>query len=163
MTRIGHIVVTAAFAILAACAGSLPEIPADLAAELGEIVVEAPLQNTAPGWAISGTARLVAVPRFPIMQVQVEAAGLTPGPHGWHIHSGGCRNPGAVVVALSAIGDQPGIDEPIVAGADGTAAEDAVVPASSLTEAQVRAGEYSLHIHNTAGADPGRSIACAEL
>jgi hypothetical protein len=97
------------------------------------------------------------------MQVQVQAAGLTPGPHGWHIHSGGCGNPGAVVVPLSAIGTEAGIDDPIVAGADGTAAQDAIIPAARLTRAQVQSGEYSLHIHLTDGPDPGASIACANI
>ncbi|MEX2584331.1 MAG: hypothetical protein WD766_13765, partial [Gemmatimonadota bacterium] len=141
MMRIGNFIAAAPFvALLGGCAGSLPEIPADLVAELGDVVVEDSLQNTASGWAISGVARLVDIPRFSSMQVQVEAAGLTPGPHGWHIHNGQCASPGGVVVPLSAIGAQPGIDEPLVAGDDGAAAEDAIVPASLLSRAQVEAG-----------------------
>ena len=164
MTRIGKIVVAAPFVATAiGCSGSLPEIPADLTAELGEVVVESPFQNTAPGWAIGGTARLIDIPRFSSMQVQVDVRGLTPGPHAWHIHTGGCRNPGGIVVPFTPIGAQAGIDEPLTAGENGQVTQDAIIPAELLTPAQVQAGEYSLHVHNSAGANPGRSIGCAEM
>jgi hypothetical protein len=164
MSRIGNFLVVAPFvALLGGCAGSLSEIPEEIAAELGEVVVEDSLQSTAPGWNVTGVARLVDIPRYSSMQVQVQATGLTPGAHGWHIHSGGCDNPGEVVVPFTEIGTQPGIDDPIVAGSDGAAADDAIVPPARLTREQVQAGEYSLHIHNTDGPDPGPGIACADF
>lgn len=149
--------------LAAGCAGGLPEVPADLTAELGDVLVESPLQVTAPGWAITGTVRLVDIPRRSTMQIQVEADGLTPGPHAWHIHTGSCDNIGGIVVPFTPIGAREGIDEPLTASTEGEAAEDALIPASLLSQQQLAAGPYSLNIHNAAGANPGPSVACANL
>lgn len=149
--------------LIAGCAGGLPEVPADLTAELGNMIVESPLQVAAPGWAITGTVRLVDVPRRSSMQIQVEADGLTPGPHAWHIHTGSCDNVGGIAVPFTTIGAREGIDEPIMASAEGEAAEDALIPPSLLSQEQLAAGSYSLNIHNAAGANPGPTVACANL
>ncbi len=163
MTRITRFAVAAPLVVLlGACAGR-GGIPADIEGELRDVVADAPIQNATSGWALGGQARLVDIPRYGSMQAQVFVTGLTPGPKGWHIHNGGCGNPGPVVVPITPIGAQVGVGEPIVPGPDGTASAVAIIPGTSLSRQQFEAGQFSLHIHNAAGPSPGPSIACASL
>lgn len=159
-----RLVLAAPFVVLAGgCAGATAGGSAGAPAVPLAVIAEQPIQNVAPGWAVGGTARLNALQGTSDMQLEVSVDGLTPGPHAWHVHVGGCGNPGAVVVPFTTIGGQPGLGQPLVASETGEATGEGRIPAARLTRQQIESGEFSLHIHNHDGPNPGRSIACADL
>lgn len=164
MSHIGRFAgVIILFGFIAGCSRAASEAPSSVVRELGDVFINASLQPAGQGSGISGAVRVVDLPATSDLHVQLEANGLPPGPHAWHIHSGTCANPGSVLVPFTSIGQMEGLDAPVVAGADGRAAEDAHVPGNLLTREQLTAGSYSLHIHAQAGTNPGSSIACATL
>lgn len=89
--------------------------------------------------------------------------GLTPGEHAWHIHSGTCDQNGPVKVAITSTAQQHGIGRSLDANRNGEAMGSVTVPGSDLTLAQLESGQYSLHIHQHGGVNPGPTVACADL
>jgi hypothetical protein len=69
---------------------------------------------------------------------------------------------GGIALAFTTAGPNQGIDSPIVAAADGSAAEDAPIPAARLSRQQILATPHALQIH-AAVSPPGAGIACADL
>lgn len=149
--------------VLVGCSAVAEEIPTAAARTVGDVFITSNIQGTGAGSNAGGLVRLVDLPATEDMQVQVEATGLPSGSHSWHIHSGTCAQPGGVVVAFTTIGQNEGLDEPIVADAQGRAAEDARVPANRLTRQQITSGSYIVNIHARSGPNPGPTIACADL
>jgi hypothetical protein len=146
----------------AACAGG-PEVPTTVTQSVGDVFLTAPLQPVGTGSTAGGTVRLTDVPGTDNTQIAVQAAGLSAGPHAWHIHSGTCAQPGGVVLAFTTIGSNQGIDDPLVAGANGAASEDAMIPADRLSRAQLQSTPYIVNIHSGSGDRPGGAVACANL
>lgn len=147
---------------VAGCAGTGAEVPAAVVRATGDEFITAGIRPAGGGNA-GGLVRVIDIPTTSTMQVQVEATGLPPGPHAWHIHTGTCAQPGSVVVPFTPIGQREGIDEAITAAADGRATEDAVIPGALLTRQQLTASPHIVNIHAQGGASPGPGIACAEL
>jgi Cu/Zn superoxide dismutase len=97
-------------------------------------------------------------------RVRVNLDKVPAGEHAWHIHNGACGAPDApVVVPFSSEGDKPGIASNLVAATDGKVTTEVAVPSASLTLESLRSGNYSLHVHQKAGADHGPTNACADL
>lgn len=117
------------------------------------------------GTQITGTVALLeAADAATAFRVSLNLQHVPAGPHAWHIHEGACGlRDGQVVVPFTEDKDRAAIAAPLVAGSDGIAVVDAAVPASLLTLEQLRSGDYSLHVHQNAGADHGPTIACATL
>ena len=147
---------------LAGCAGTGAEVPAAIVRATGDEFITAAIRPSGGGNA-GGLVRVIDVPTTSSMQIQVEATGLPPGPHAWHIHTGTCAQPGAVVVPFTTIGQREGIDEAITAEADGRATEDALIPGALMTRQQLTASPHIVNIHAQGGANPGAGIACADL
>lgn len=95
------------------------------------------------------------------LRLRVELAGLSPGTHAWHVHAGPCGTEAPVEIPLSAGESGEGITEALMAGDDGTVTEEIAVP--PLNALWVRAGSYSVRVHERAGSDHGRVVACATL
>lgn len=146
-----------------ACSRLASTTPSPVARELGDVFVTANLRAVGPGSGVGGTVRVVDLPGTEDMQIQVEATGLPPGEHAWHIHSGSCAQPGEIVVPFTSVGQMRGVDEPIEIEANGRGEESAPIPGSLLTEARLRSSAYSVHIHAQPGMNPGARIACADL
>ena len=114
--------------------------------------------------AVTGTLRLL-VPVQPAEaehpRIHVELAGLTPGPHAWHIHGGPCDVDAPVEVPISTPAGEEQLADPLEAGPDGRVTAEVRVPA--LSQLWVEAGAYSVHVHERAGTDHGATVACAVL
>ena len=96
--------------------------------------------------------------------VEVTLDGLPAGDHAWHIHQGDCDAGGPIAVALTPAAGQSGLSAPLnVPAEDAPTRGAADVPSSSLSLDQVMAGEYSLHVHASAGDSFGPTVACANL
>lgn len=91
----------------------------------------------------------------------IEALGLPPGNHAWHIHQGACGSSGPVQIPLSSTADMEGITGPLEVSDEGDA--DAEVELDALPRSAVGAGQHSLHIHVEEGIDHGPTIACATI
>lgn len=103
-----------------ACSTVASEAPSGVVREVGDVFLTANL--SASGQAgIGGTVRAIDLPATEDIQVQVEATGLPPGPHAWHIHAGSCAQQGAVVVPFTPTRQMEGLDEDIRADANGEA------------------------------------------
>jgi Cu/Zn superoxide dismutase len=152
------------YVISVAAACSAAGAPSEVVSAVGDTFVEANLQRsgTAGPANVGGTVRLLDLPATDNSHIQVAATGLPPGPHAWHIHTGTCAQAGGVVLAFTTAGQNQGIDNPIVAGADGRGAEDADIPANRMTQQQLTGSPHALHIHANV-TPPGASIACADL
>ena len=148
-------------ALFAAC--SSVEVPAAAVEVVGDTFVDANLQRVGTtGPAVGGSVEVIDLPGTDDIHIQVDATGLPPGPHAWHIHSGTCATTGGIVLAFTTAGQNQGIDDPIDAGADGRGAEDAHIPANRMTQQQLTGSPHALHIHANV-TPPGQSIACADL
>lgn len=148
-------------ATVAAC--STVEVPAAAVRAVGDSFVDAEIQRVgATGPAVGGNVQVIDLPNTNDIHIQVEATGLPPGFHAWHIHSGTCANSGGIVLAFTTAGQNQGIDDPIEAGMDGRAAEDAHIPSDRMTQQQLTGSPHALHIHANVS-PPGESIACADL
>lgn len=95
------------------------------------------------------------------MKLAVQIAGLSPGPHAWHIHDAPCGEEGAVVIPFSDTEEIEGIGEPLEADEAGVAVDTVDVP--PLDRVWVRAGGLSVHVHARPGVDHGPTVACAIL
>jgi hypothetical protein len=107
------------------------------------------------------TGSLTAEPMGDDTQVRITLNGLPPGEHAWHIHNAPCGQDGPVVYAFTSTAELEGTDAPITAAEDGSATATATVPGDRLMRADLRNGQYSLHVHANSGTDHGPSIACA--
>ena len=127
-------------------------------------LITAPVTGEGTGSAITGQVRVLPGPDASTgFRVAVDLTNLPEGPHDWHIHQGACGTTSPIVVPITADKDKTGISQPLQA-TGGTATAQVDVPASMLTVDQLRAGDYSLHIH--AKSDPndhGPTIACSNL
>ncbi len=99
------------------------------------------------------------------MQIQVEVQNIPAGAHAWHIHSAFCSDLSApIVVPFTATASSDGLTAPIeVSDPVMPVVASALIPADRLSQAQLDAGAYSLHIHQNAGVEHGPTIACANL
>ena len=108
------------------------------------------------------------------LSLSLEATGLPPGDHAWHIHRGPCGSSADVVIALSATdemeaalrirrgeSEMAAVVGPLEVEDDGSVEETVEVP--GLSREMIGRGGYSLHIHQRPGTDHGPSIACASL
>jgi Cu/Zn superoxide dismutase len=150
-----------------ACGAGEPE---DQAAEAekasepapAEPAITAAFQGSGAGSGITGQAQVTSGADGFTLAVTV--SGAPAGPHAWHIHQAACGVSGApIVVALSEKPGMPAVSGELQVAEDGTASTQVQVPASLVTMDQLRTGDYSLHIHQTGGAQHGPSIACATL
>lgn len=98
---------------------------------------------------------------MPTPHLRVRLAGLTPGDHAWHVHSGPCGTPAPVQIALTSTADMEGLTNPLIADAGGEASAEVAVPA--LQDLMLGQGRYSLHVHASGGVDHGGTVACADL
>jgi Cu/Zn superoxide dismutase len=96
-------------------------------------------------------------------RLAVEIEGLTPGEHAWHIHNAPCGKQGPVVVPFTATESEEGLAQALDAGEGGMAEAEVTVPSERLSLDELKSGEYSLHVHQNAGADHGPTVACADL
>ena len=117
------------------------------------------------GTQITGTVDILeSADPATAFRVSVNLQNAPAGDHDWHIHHGRCGLKGMpVVVPLTADKDKPALTGPLHVGSDGMTAAEVNVPAAMLTLAQLRSGDYSLHVHEKTGADHGPTIACATL
>lgn len=121
-------------------------------------------EGAEPGQEIGGVARvMVAEQAADSFLLHVRVNGLTEGGHAWHIHSGPCGQKAPVVVPFTPTASQQGLAQPLTPGAGGAAEQTVSVPNSMLSAAQLRDGEYSVHVHVDPGADHGPTVACATL
>lgn len=150
--------------VLATVAGcSTVEVPAAAVRAIGDSFVDAEIRRVGEsGPAVGGTVHVIDLPNTEDIHIQVEATGLPPGFHAWHIHSGTCASSGGIVLAFTTAGQNQGIDDPIEADANGRAAEDAHIPSDRMTQQRLLATPHALHIHANVS-PPGQSIACADL
>jgi Cu/Zn superoxide dismutase len=95
------------------------------------------------------------------LELVVRGRGLSPGEHGWHVHSGPCGTSGPVRIALSETADAGGITGPIDVNDEGEFKETVEVP--ELNRTMVGTQEHSLHIHRNPGANHGPTVACATI
>jgi Cu/Zn superoxide dismutase len=163
--RITRSLMTLLLAITAACEAA-PE--ADDAADAPPAAVPAPPATPEPaitadvkGEGVTGQAKVT--PSADGFELALNLSGAPAGPHAWHIHQAACSGSGPIVVALSEKPNMPAVAQELEVAADGTANATAQVPASLVTVDQLKAGDYSLHVHRTGGAQHGPSIACADL
>jgi Cu/Zn superoxide dismutase len=155
---------SASICVMSMAACSAAAAPSEVVSAVGDTFVDANIQRsgTAGPAGVGGTVRVLDLPATENIHIQVAATGLPAGPHAWHIHSGTCAMAGGIVLAFTTAGQNQGIDNPIVAAADGRGAEDADIPANRMTQQQLTASPHALHIHANV-TPPGASIACADL
>ena len=163
MLRIGRSAALIALAAGGGCSSIASQAPSGVVRELGDVIVTSNLQSAGQTTGVSGTVRVIDLPGTSDMQIQVEANGLPAGGHAWHIHTGTCQQPGAIVVPFTPVGQREGLDEPITADANGRATEDGPIPSSMLTQEQMAANPHIVNIHANPGASPGGAVACAPL
>jgi hypothetical protein len=163
MRRIGRSAALIVLAAAGACSSIASQAPSGVVREVGDVIVTSNLQSAGQTTGVSGTVRVVDLPATSDMQIQVEANGLPPGGHAWHIHTGTCQQPGGIVVPFTPVGQREGLDEPITADANGRATEDAPIPGSMLTQETLAATPHVVNIHANPGASPGGAVACAPL
>lgn len=113
------------------------------------------------GTAVGGTILLYRDGDGAPVTLQIDAVGLPPGEHAWHIHQGSCGTSHAVAIALSPTAEMEGITGPLEVGDDGAAQEELEVP--ELMPSTVGAERHSLHVHERPGTDHGPTIACATI
>src|SRR5688500_7653508 len=113
------------------------------------------------GEGVTGQAKVT--PYADGFELVLNLSGAPAGPHAWHIHQAACSGSGPIVVALSEKPNMPAVAQELQVAADGTVNTTVQVPASLVTVDQLKAGDYSLHVHRTGGAQHGPSIACADL
>jgi Cu/Zn superoxide dismutase len=166
LLRYGSPVLGLAFVFACAPADDADDMEPDEAQEIApapEPAEEAPwttdFQAGPAGTNVTGS--LTAEPMGNDTQIRVTLNGLTPGDHAWHIHNAPCGQDGPVVYPFTATADMEGHDDPITAGADGTATATATVPGDRLMRSDLRNGQYSLHVHENDGTDHGPTVACA--
>jgi hypothetical protein len=104
------------------------------------------------------------------MQLEVRLEGLTPGAeHGWHFMMGRCDEEGTLVVGVS-----PGAEgvsarrtgavaQPLSAGADGVAAQTALLPTAQVAAQELELRPYSVRVFDGLAPEPARMVACADL
>lgn len=99
-------------------------------------------------------------------RLTVRLGGLGPGEHAWHIHSGPCDSDAPVVVSFTPSekrDENVDLSKPLIPGEGGVAEATVTVPHDQLSLDELVSGEYSLHVHQTAGVDHGPTVACANL
>ena len=137
-----------------------------LAEAEGNVVITASFEpgEGAPEGEVNGTLTVLetAEPGGDY-QLAVRIDGLSRGEHAWYIHSAPCGQEGPVVVPFTETEEDPGLAQPLIPGAEGTAEATVTVPADRLTMAQLGSGEYSLHVHQKGGVEHGPTLACANL
>lgn len=133
----------------------------EVAENTGIVIEEGPIEVVSAGWAVTGVVRLLEVPNARDLFVQVEADGLTPGPHAWRLYNAGCEGGGTEVVAFDQ--GMAGMGVTLEANREGEATAIARIPATAVSREQIEAGSYSVRIHNGGGGMPGPAIACAEI
>ena len=138
-----------------------PEAPEAVVSAVGNTFLRSPIQGAGGATGVSGEVELVDLPQTDDMQVQVDVAGIAPGGHAWHIHSGTCAQLGGIVVPFTTAGQNQGIDTPIEVGANGRGEADARIPADRLSRQQIEGGDYAPNIHANPNGGPG--VACANL
>lgn len=111
--------------------------------------------------AVGGTVLLYQDGDGAPVTLEIDAVGLPPGPHAWHIHQGTCGASGEVEIPLSSTAEMEGSTGPLEAGDDGVAQTDVEIP--DLMPSAVGAEEHSLHIHERPGVEHGPTIACATI
>lgn len=154
----------AVLVMLAGCSAlglETPEAPEGVVSAVGNTFLRAPVQGAGGAAGVSGEVEVIDLPQTDDLHIQVEVAGIAPGQHAWHIHSGTCAQMGGIVVPFTTAGPNTGIDEPIEVAANGRGEEDAHIPAARLTRQQLEGGDYALNIHANPGGGPG--VACANL
>jgi hypothetical protein len=167
-------ILAAAALALTGCIGDAREDPREVtpSAELSAPALPAPpppalsAEFTAEGGTqITGTADVLwSTNASAAFRVRVLLAHVPAGEHAWHIHQGSCGvRDTPVVVPFTEDRGKPAIAAPLVAGSDGNVAAEADVPANLLSLDQLRAADYSLHVHQKPGIDHGPTIACATL
>jgi len=123
------------------------------------------LKQFPQGFDAVGTVVLSQAPAGEGMQIQVEVQNVPAGAHAWHIHSASCSDLSApIVVPFTATVSSDGLTVPIeVSDPVMPVVASALIPADRLSQEQLNAGVYSLHIHQNAGVEHGPTIACANL
>ena len=111
--------------------------------------------------AVGGTVLLLRDRDGAPVTLEVDAVGLPPGGHAWHIHQGACGASGEIQIPLSATAEMEGITGPLEVGDDGVAQTE--VEIAELQSSTVGAQQQSLHIHEGGEAEPGPTIACATI
>lgn len=112
--------------------------------------------------AVSGEVAVVASDDVEEpLELVVRGAGLPPGDHAWHVHTGPCGTAGPVRIALSETAEADGITGPIDVDDQGEFEETVEVP--ELNRTMVGTQAHSLHIHRNAGANHGPTVACATI
>jgi hypothetical protein len=111
--------------------------------------------------------------------------GLSEGTHAWHIHSGTCESPGAIVLALS---DAPagmqatrpgattdpavtrtdddlrdGIASDLNPNDDGMVEETVNIDREHVQALQAHGSNFIVNVHQRGGDNPGPAIACAPI
>jgi len=143
-------------------AGAAPaaEAPPPPPAAVPAITVEVKGEGT--GSAVVGQA--LVTPAADGFEFAVNLNGVPAGAHAWHIHQGTCGEKDTpVVVPLSGEPSKPGLTSDLTPDANGAVTATVQVPAGMVTVEQLKAGGYSLHVHEKTGADHGPTIACADL
>lgn len=135
--------------------------PVASAGSASDTVVTANLAGEGEGYAaIQGEVAVIGDSDGPL-SIVLDARGLPPGEHAWHIHAGPCAASTDVVIALSATADQEAIVGPLTV--DQTGAVNRTAEVAPLTRSMVGGQRHSLHIHAMSGVDHGPSIACATI
>ncbi len=96
-------------------------------------------------------------------RVEADLQGLGEGPHAWHIHSGACGTEAPIVIAFTETADMPGLGDPLENDDSGEAEGSVTVPENVFSFSELRQGDFSVHVHETSGVEPGPTVACADL
>ncbi len=96
-------------------------------------------------------------------RLEVDLNGLAQGAHAWHVHQAGCDADGPIVLAITDTETLKGIGAAITPDANGHATADVTIPADKLSQQQLHDGQYSLHVHERDGTNPGQTVVCAPI
>jgi|GEM_PF-5060544 len=143
----------------------MPEATPAEGATAENVIVSSNFETVPQGSGAIGTVILSQAPEGEGMQIQVEVQNIPAGAHAWHIHSASCSDLSApIVVPFTATASSDGLAAPIeVSDPVMPVVASALIPADRLSQEQLDAGAYSLHIHQNAGVEHGPTIACANL